>query len=152
GFHPEALKQAFDNSCGHSLQGGLRPGITNTKGWSDERVREKLEEVKGRLDWANTSSSARKWWETFEAENVQRMALVLRLAEEPAVRKATVSEFFLAYVYSNTDNIQANLSYMDYTRLKKEEERKKKEAAQKGGEGQPVEGDAELGFPEPTSS
>ena len=59
------------------------------------------------------------------------MALVLRLAEELAVRKATITEFFLAYVYSNTDNIQANLSYLDYTRLKKEEERKKKEAAEK---------------------
>ena len=44
------------------------------------------------------------------------------------VRKATITEFFLAYVYSNTDNIQANLSYLDYTRLKKEEERKKREA------------------------
>ncbi|NDC39438.1 MAG: hypothetical protein EBZ48_15605, partial [Proteobacteria bacterium] len=47
-----------------------------------------------------------------------------------ANRKATITEFFLAYVYSNTDNIQANLHYLDYTRLKKEEERKKREAAQ----------------------
>jgi hypothetical protein len=57
------------------------------------------------------------------------MPLVLRLAEELQVRNATITEFFLAYVYSNTDNIQANLSYLDYTRLKKEEEKKKKEAA-----------------------
>jgi len=49
-------------------------------------------------------------------------------------RKATI-EFFLAYVYSNTDNIQANLSYLDYTRLKKEEEKKKKEAAAKAAGG-----------------
>ena len=55
----------------------------------------------------------------------------MRLAEELANRKATITEFFLAYVYSNTDNIQANLHYLDYTRLKKEEERKKREAAQK---------------------
>ena len=63
-----------------------------------------------------------------------RNALVLRLAEELAVRKATITEFFLAYVYSNTDNIQANLHYLDYTRLKKEEEKKKKEAAAKAKE------------------
>ena len=54
---------------------------------------------------------------------------MLLLAEELLVRRATITEFFLAYVYSNTDNIQANLFYLDFTRLKKEEERKKKEAA-----------------------
>ena len=114
--------------------GGLPPGITNTKGWSDEQVLKKLDEVKQKLDWDNTTGSARKWWEAFESENKHRMALVLRLAEELANRKATITEFFLAYVYSNTDNIQANLSYLDYTRLKKEEERKKKEAAAKAKE------------------
>lgn len=111
--------------------GGLPPGITNTKGWSDDQILKKLEEVKKSLDWDNTTGSARKWWEAFESENKTRMPLVLRLAEELQVRKATITEFFLAYVYSNTDNIQANLSYLDYTRLKKEEEKKKKEAAAK---------------------
>jgi hypothetical protein len=43
----------------------------------------------------------------------------------------------LAYVYSNTDNIQANLSYLDYTRLKKEEERKRREQAEKDGTSPP---------------
>lgn len=110
---------------------GLPPGITNTGGWSDEQIRKKLEEVKKTLDWDNTTGSARKWWEAFENENRTKINLVLRLAEELANRKATITEFFLAYVYSNTDNIQANLSYLDYTRLKKDEERKKREAAAK---------------------
>lgn len=110
--------------------GGLPPGISNTKGWTDDQVRTKLDEVRKTLDWDNTTGSARKWWEAFESENKHRLALVLRLAEELANRKATITEFFLAYVYSNTDNIQANLHYLDYTRLKKEEERKKREAAQ----------------------
>jgi hypothetical protein len=114
---------------------GLPPGITNTKGWTDDQVSQKLDEVKKNLDWDNTTGSARKWWEAFESENKTRTALVLRLAEELQNRKATITEFFLAYVYSNTDNIQANLSYLDYTRLKKEEERKKKEAASKAAAG-----------------
>ena len=52
---------------------------------------------------------------------------MLRLCEELATRKATITEFFLAYVYSNTDNIQANLLWLDFTRLKRaaEEARKK---------------------------
>jgi type IV secretory pathway TraG/TraD family ATPase VirD4 len=116
---------------GGGTSNGLPPGITNTAGWSAEQIDTKLVEVKKNLDWDNTTGSARKWWEAFENENKTRMPLVLRLAEELQVRKATITEFFLAYVYSNTDNIQANLSYLDYTRLKKEEEKKKKEAAAK---------------------
>jgi type IV secretory pathway TraG/TraD family ATPase VirD4 len=104
------------------------PGITNTKGWSEEQVKKKLEDVKKILEWDKTTGSAKKWWEAFEKENQHRLALVLRLGEELKNRKATITEFFLAYVYSNTDNIQANLHYLDYTRLKKEEESKKREA------------------------
>jgi hypothetical protein len=85
--------------------------------------------MKATLDWAGTTGSARKWWDAFERENSHRLGLVLRLAEELVLRKATLTEFFLAYVYSNTDNIQANLHYLDYTRLKKEEEKRKKEQA-----------------------
>jgi hypothetical protein len=113
----------------------LPNGITNTAGWTDAQVLQKLEEVKKTLDWDNTTGSARKWWEAFESENKTRIPLVLRLAEELQVRKATITEFFLAYVYSNTDNIQANLSYLDYTRLKKDEEKKKKESAAKAAGG-----------------
>ena len=86
------------------------------------RIREKLDEVKRQLDWDNTTGSARKWWEAFEAGNADRLELVMRLAEELAVKKATITEFFLARLYSNTDNIQANIHYLDYTRRKNEEE------------------------------
>ena len=116
---------------GSTAPGATPAGITNTKGWSEEQVKTLLEDTKKKLDWQNTTGSAKKWWEAFENENQHRMALVLRLAEELSIRKATITEFFLAYVYSNTDNIQANLHYLDYTRLKKEEEKRKKEAAQK---------------------
>ncbi len=101
--------------------------ITNIAGWSELQIRQRLEKVKLQIGWADTTGSAKKWWETFEAENKHRMALVLRLAEELLWRKATITDFFLAYVYSNTDNIQANLHYLDYTKLKKEEQQRKKE-------------------------
>lgn len=106
---------------------GLPPGITNTSGWSAGQIKELLEKVKKEsLDWDDTTGSARKWWDAFEQENATRMPLVLRLAEELRNRKATITEFFLSYIYSNTDNILANLHYMDYRRLKEEEERKKR--------------------------
>ena len=109
---------------------GLPSGITNTSGWTEQQVRSLLEEVKNSLDWDNTVGSARKMWTAFEDENTSRLPLVFRLAEELAVRKATIVEFFMAYVYSNTDNVEANLFYLDYTRLKKAEEDKKRKASQ----------------------
>ena len=48
---------------------------------------------------------AKTWWQAFEQENKHRPALILRLIEELAARNASMSQFFLAYVYSNTDNI-----------------------------------------------
>jgi len=93
---------------------------TDVSGWSAERLREEIERIKVEvLEWAKTTGSARKWWETFEEENEHRPSLIFRLVEELEWREATISEFFLAYIYSNTDNIQANLHYLDYVRLKK---------------------------------
>ncbi len=105
---------------------GLENRITDTRNWSDDRLREAIAAIKrDHLDWDSTVGSARKWWEAFEKENTSRLPLVFRLAEELRNRKATITEFFLAYVYSNTDNIQANLHYLDYTRLKKAGDDKK---------------------------
>ncbi len=106
----------------------LPPGITDATGMSSEAIWDKYSRIKhDHLDWDATVGSARKWWLSFENENAHRPALVLRLAEELQIRKATITEFFLCYVYSNTDNIQANLHYMDYSRLKKDEERRTRE-------------------------
>ncbi|MGE0144408.1 MAG: AAA family ATPase [Planctomycetota bacterium] len=95
--------------------------------WTPAQLRDAIDRLKAeKLDWPSTSGSARKWWEAFESENKERLHLVLRLSEELAEREATITEFFLAYVYSNTDNIQANLHYLDYTRLKKKDEANKR--------------------------
>jgi tetratricopeptide (TPR) repeat protein len=92
----------------------------------NKEVLEQLAIAKQQLDWENTTGSARKWWEAFEAENTKHLALVLKLALQLVERSATIKEFFMAYVYSNTDNIRANLHYLDYTRRKKHLERIKK--------------------------
>ncbi|MGI6679981.1 MAG: type IV secretory system conjugative DNA transfer family protein [Bdellovibrionota bacterium] len=107
---------------------GLPDGISDISGWTDEQIQDKILDTKKKLDWSNTSGSAKKWWESFEEENSNRLHIVLRLCEELAIRNATITEFFLTYIYSNTDNIQANLYYLDYSRIKKEEESRRKEA------------------------
>ena len=118
---------ASPSKASNKSNAGLAEGLTDTRGWTADLIEDLLTKVKKDLDWENTTGSARKWWTTFEEENKTRMPLVLRLAEELKNRKATITEFFLAYVYSNTDNIMANLHYLDYVRIKKEEERKKKD-------------------------
>jgi|694.fasta_scaffold108789_2 ATP-dependent Clp protease ATP-binding subunit ClpX len=104
-------------------------GITNTTLWSQEQIKTRLGHVESSLDIANTTGSALNWWTAFKQENYNKTHLVLRLAEELAMREATITEFFLAYVYSNTDSIQGNLHYLDYTRLKKEEQEKRRAAS-----------------------
>lgn len=100
-----------------------RTGITNTAGWSNRKIEDLLATTKANIGWKDTAGSARKWWESFENENSKRKGLVLHLAEELQNRSATISEFFLSYVYSNANGIMANLHYLDYNRLKKEEEK-----------------------------
>ena len=107
----------------------LPNGCTDTSLLSDEVVESKLFEVKRLIGWDNTKGSAREWWNAFERENAVRKKLVFRLAEELRNRNATITEFFMTYLDSKTDNIQANLHFLDYTRLKKEEEAKKLKAA-----------------------
>jgi len=117
-----------------SCNGAIVPErqVTDTKGWTEERIRTQLETVKKHLGWATTAGNARQWWVAFEDHNVHRPALVLRLAEELYLRRSTIADFFLAYVYSNCDNIQANLHFLDYRRLKKKEDDQKKSEQDKG--------------------
>ena len=103
-------------------------GITNTIGWTNDQIKDKLASVEFKIGCQSIgNTSAGKWWQAFKKENDQKISLVLRLSEEILIRNATITDFFLAYVYSNTDDIQANLFYLDYTRLKKEGEMKKRE-------------------------
>lgn len=105
----------------------LPEGISDTRGWDDEKLWNRIEEIKrDHLAWNEASEQATKWWKAFEKENRNRPALILRLLEELLLRKSTINEFFLAYVYSNTDNIQANLHYLDYVKLKEIEDAKKR--------------------------
>lgn len=105
----------------------LRNGLTNTVGWSLLKIQERLEIVKKKIDWENTPELAQEWWIAFQKENEKNLKLVLRLAEELAIRKATIQDFFSAFRHSKTNHIHANLHFMDYTRLKKSEEKKKRD-------------------------
>ena len=83
---------------------------------SSQDLRELLDQIKKKLDWENTTGVAREWWEAFETQNQSNLAAVLLLAQELLGRQATITEFFLAYVYSNSDSCEENLKYLDQMR------------------------------------
>ncbi len=91
--------------------------ISNTTGWSNEQIRNRLEEVKLLIQYPAASSIVRTWWDTFEGGNSKNLRLILRLAEELSVRQATLQEFYEISEKSATLNIQANLSFYDYYKL-----------------------------------
>ncbi len=103
--------------------------FTDTSGWDDDAIWNRIETIKNdHLDWSHASESAAKWWSEFEEEFRHRPSLVLRVVEELQQRHSTLNEFFMAYVYSNTENIQANLHYLDYMKLKQTEDAKRDES------------------------
>ena len=102
---------------------------------SVEEMRQELEGAQERIGWPATTGSAKKWWEAFVTEQSEKPGLVLRLAVDLAHLESTITEFFLAYVYSKTDNILANLHYLRYTQLKRRSERRLREARTTTAEG-----------------
>ena len=44
------------------------------------------------------------------------------LTQELLIRNATITEFFLAYVYSDVDSVEENLKYLDQMREQKKAE------------------------------
>ena len=82
---------------------------------SDEYVQQMLETVSSGEACDDGSSSSR-WILTFLQENKDRPDLISRVLCELKARECSVRDFFRAYVYSNTDNIGANLHFLDYLR------------------------------------
>lgn len=110
----------------HVSSPGVAPfTFTDTSGWAPQQINAKIDETLTKLDWDSATSRARQWWSAFRDANPGKPDQVLRLAEELLKRKASINELYLAYVYSNTDSIQANLYFLDYKRLKDEEWRRK---------------------------
>lgn len=119
-FEPQALLKAIAFAAG--AQNVFTSGISDTESWTDEKILERLGEVKTQLDGQRDSAEAVEWWQNFERDNQHRPGTVLRLAEELAVRKVSATEFHAAILQSGTENITANLHYLDYLRLKTTED------------------------------
>ena len=106
--------------------------FTNTTGWSELQLVTKITEVKKFVGCDAATDEAKCWWRRFEADNKGRLGVILRLLEEIAARKATVTDYATAAAASKTDRSEGVLALMEYARAVAEDERKKREATAGG--------------------
>lgn len=83
---------------------------------SHERLEAALESLKHEvLAWDETKGSPRKWWTATEESN-QGLVNTVRLALELARRDATITDYFMAWIYAHTEHGDVSLAYLDYQR------------------------------------
>lgn len=68
--------------------------------------------------WDEASAPARAFWQEYEASHEDTPAILTLTIEELTNRDARLQEFYEACAQSGTTNIQANLHYLDFLRLK----------------------------------
>jgi len=72
------------------------------------------------------------------------MGLVVTLGHEIKKRDATITEFFLAYLYSNSDNIEENLAYLETMKEREAEEKANESEESSDSETEPVHSQAQV--------
>ncbi len=113
-YDPMALNQALDFESGSQT---ARVGISNTTEWTRDQYHARLDELCSQLGLAQASPDIQHWWNNIKDRN-ESPAPLLRLAEELAIRKSSLSEFYQVRQITQSENIMANLAYLDYSRLK----------------------------------
>ena len=93
--------------------------VAGTGNWSDRQLWAAVERIKNEsLSWKRTRICAHEFWTRLEDQHRRKPRVVYWLAEELRKRSATITELFRTWLVSNTDDIQANLHYLDYLRRK----------------------------------
>ncbi len=94
-----------------------RSGLSSVEEVLGQLDRETFEKTKRKLGWETLTGPAHDWWLAFEEANKNNVPLMLSLSLDLAARNATIAEFFAAYVYSDTDDVEKVLHYLDYLKL-----------------------------------
>ena len=94
------------------------PGIPRIRGRSENRIKARLDELMGPLGWEAAPQEARVHWAKLIQDTLDRPALLLRLAEELANRKATIADLHRSAERAATRNLRAALHFLDYLRYR----------------------------------
>lgn len=74
--------------------------ISDTESWTEVQIFLRLEDVKQKLGWRDASKGARELWTSLERDESHRLAYVLRIAEELAIRRATVEDYHRGFLFT----------------------------------------------------
>ena len=99
--------------CAASAEHALACEVETSRNFMNPIFQE-IEALKAVAGWFAVGVTPRKWWLTFEREYCERPEVIRELLLQLQKRQATIDEFFLAYVYSDNENIKTNLDYLDY--------------------------------------
>lgn len=91
-------------------------GLTQTRGWSEQRLRRKIEAVKQRMKWGSEDKATSEWWGQVEFANRQYPRVLLGYLEEVEKRNGTLDELIDAFRVGNAKSMAAAFFYMDFVR------------------------------------
>jgi tetratricopeptide (TPR) repeat protein len=113
--NPRGLAYAFAAlQTRRAIDSVTTKALSKTEGWSAIEILLRLQDVKLQLGWTSAATHTREFWDRLERQNEHRLGRLLQLAEELARRNATIDRYYEAFVASYTENIDANLAYLDY--------------------------------------
>jgi|GEM_PF-3447138 len=93
-------------------------GVTDTRRLPTEVVRTQTAAVARAFYRGADSRDARRWLRKILKENRKNARLSLRILEEYRARDAGLDDAFRAFKLAGTENVQANLNFYDYLKLK----------------------------------
>lgn len=91
-------------------------GLTQTRGWSAERIRKKIDGLKQRMKWGSSDKDCTDWWGQVEYMNRDHPRTILGYLEEVEKRDGTLDQLVSAFREGGAKNIQAAFHYMDFCR------------------------------------
>ncbi len=88
--------------------------LTDTTGWDHEQLKSHVLKLRETAGWARMGRQARQWWTDIQKQQGTQLREVVRILEELQRRGMTLTTFYEVSQKSGTDDLQANLLFLDY--------------------------------------
>jgi type IV secretory pathway TraG/TraD family ATPase VirD4/ribosomal protein L7/L12 len=98
-------------------------GITDTTGWSQQRLKTKMLELL-ELVINKKDPNSIIWWHSFCDKHRESTHILVRVLEELMLRKSTLTDLLYSVVYCNSESIEVALAFLDYRNLRKKHEQR----------------------------
>jgi hypothetical protein len=102
--------------------------LTDTTHYTPSQFSRRINTLLARAGYQELAEtdSARKWMDAFVRTNANRQGVCVRVLEELALQRISVRDFYLAYVYGNTEKVEAALLYAKYRNSAGKDKEKKR--------------------------